>query len=258
MKNITLSLFAFTFLSYQSASAQADWKSWNAVNLTVSPTKKLDFRLSHLRSYELNNHFNNDFNQSSVQAEYNFTRRFAILGGFMLTQFPASANTTRREYLRVLYKQPVLRIINFTTGVQGEVHSAEERRFKNRVISISRIGLQKRLPFLHLAPSVSYWLYYNIGGQPIQYYDQSGNKLVKQTPDGFHRGRLFLNLNSKINRFFSVNLYYVQQKEFNLFTDALHTINVKNPSTGKITRRFDSYNVAGISLAIDLDLYKKN
>jgi hypothetical protein len=245
------------FSAFQTSQAQSDWKNWNAINLTVSPSKKLDIRLSHLRSYELSNKYNNNFNQSSAQAEYTI-KRITATGGIMLTQFPASAASTTREYLRLSYKLPVAGVLNFSNSIQGELHSATEKRFKYRLIYITRIGLQKRLPFLRLAPSVSYWLYYNMGGQPIQYYNEAGAKLVKQTPDGLHRGRFFFNLNSKVTKFFSVNLYFMRQSEFNLFTNELRAINVKNPVTGNVTRAFDAYNTAGISLAFDLNLFKKN
>jgi hypothetical protein len=239
-----------------TTQAQSEWRNWDAINVTVSPTRQLDFRLSHLRSYNITDSFHNNFNQSSAQLEYTFFKRLSVMGGAMLTQFPGGGSNTSRGYARVSYRLPLFKVLSFSNGIQAEVHSATEKRYQKRLIYITRLGLQKRLPFLRLAPSVSYWLYYNMGGQPIQYYDAAGVKLVKQTPDGFHRGRLFVNLNSKINRFVSVSVYYAKQTEFNLFNSPYRGINVKNPTTGKITRAFDSYNIIGASLAIDLNLYK--
>jgi hypothetical protein len=104
---------------------------------------------------------------------------------------------------------------------------------------------------------VSYSLFYNIGGNPIQYYDKNEVSTVMQTPDGFHRGRLSLNLNSKISKYLSLSVYYMMQREFNLFTDDYHKINIVNPVTGNIIRRFQDYNVIGTSLSLDFNLYKK-
>lgn len=255
MKSRFLSLLSL-LLVVSAAQAQTEWRNWDAVNLTVSPTRQLDLRISHLRSYNITDSFNNNFNQSSAQLEYTFFKRLSVMGGGMITQFPTSGGSTSRGYARISYRFPILKILSFSNGIQAEVHSASEKRYQKRLIYITRLGLQKRLPFLRLAPSVSYWLYYNIGGQPIQYYDASGVKLVKQTPDGFHRGRLFFNLNSKINRFISFTVYYAKQMEFNLFNSPVRAINVKNPTTGKITRAFDSYNIIGASLAFDVNLYK--
>ena len=97
----------------------------------------------------------------------------------------------------------------------------------------------------------------NPGGNPVQYYDKSGLPSIKQTPDGLHRGRLIINLNSKINNILSISLYYINQKEFNLGINS-KGLNVVNPSTGKITRPFDNYQVAGLTFTFNFDLYSKD
>jgi hypothetical protein len=123
----------------------------------------------------------------------------------------------------------------------------------------SRLALRKRLDFLHLLPSASYSLFYNMGGNPIQYYDaETGLATVKQTPDGFHRGRLMLNLNSKISDHFSLSVYYMAQREFNLLTPDARKINIVKPATGKLVRAFDDFNTAGLTLSYDINLYHSN
>jgi hypothetical protein len=140
--------------------------------------------------------------------------------------------------------------------VQGEIHSANETRFRNRIIYITRLSNKKRLDFLHLNLSASYWLFYNIGGSPIRYFDKAGAVVTRKSPDGFHRGRLILAANSKLSKHLSLSVYYMRQQEFNFLSNEYRKVNVVNPNTGRIARAFDDYNVAGITLSYNIDLYK--
>jgi hypothetical protein len=175
----------------------------------------------------------------------------AILGSI------SAADGANRFVLRGTYKIPLADVLNWSNSIQGEIHSSNEIRYRYRLIYITRLATKKRLDFLRLSPSASYSLFYNIGGDPIQYYDNNEVAIVNQTPDGFHRGRLSLNLNSKITRNMTLSVYYMMQREFNLFTDDYHNINIVNPVTGKTVRRFQDYNVIGTTLSFDLNLYKK-
>jgi hypothetical protein len=257
MQKLTRKLIAaliFLFVS-NSINAQSEIKNWNAVLLNLSVTKKFDVRFSHLRSYEINNKYNNNFNQSSVSLNYNITSRISVLAGGMITEFPSSATQTQRVYVRATYKLPVAKIVNWSNSIQAEVYSKQEDRYNKRFVYISRIALQKRISILNLQPSVTYWLYYNSGGDAVQYYDADGNKTVKRSADGIHRGRLYLNLNSKITKKLSLSVYYMMQREFNFLTDPYHYINIKRPS-GRVTRPFDNYNVIGATISLDFNFFK--
>lgn len=232
-----------------------EWKSWNAAGLNLGLTKKLELSVSHLRSYSISNSFANGFNQTSFNLDYDFTKHFSAKAGYSLTKFPADSVSAPRYLLRTTYKFPLGNVITWSNSIQGEIHSANTKNYNYRIIYITRFSPKHRLDFLKLSPSVSYWLFYNIGGKAIQYFDESGSPLAKNTPDGLHRGRFILNLNSKINKSLSLSLYYLNQHEFNLTGNNL---NVVNPRNGKIIRPFSNYQVAGISLSFSFDLYKKN
>ncbi|CAN5739812.1 hypothetical protein BH10BAC3_BH10BAC3_27660 [soil metagenome] len=236
--------------------AQNNWRSWNAASVNIGITKKIDVRVTHLRSYELNKDFNNTFNQTSASLSYDFCKNFSVLGGTLVTQLPSNNKNTNRYYARLSYKATLLHGISFSNSVQGEINSSNETRFHNRIIYIARIGNKKRFDFLKLNLSAAYWLYYNVGGNKIRYFDETGNVLARNSPDGFHRGRLYLNANSRISKAFSVSVYYMNQQEFNFFTPELRKINVTNPVSGKITRQFDNFNTIGITLMYDINLFK--
>lgn len=237
-------------------NAQYNLKNWDAVQLNLSLTKKLDLRLGHLQSFNTSNGFISDFNQSTAHLEYDITKRFSVSAGAIIGSL-SSADGANRYTLRGTYRLPLANTINWYNALQGEVHSLKETHYRYRVLYSTRLALKKRIRFLNLLPSASYTLFYNIGGKSIQYYDKNNLPVTRQTPDGFHRSRLSFNLNSKISRNVSFTVYYMIQREFNLFTGTYHEMNVVNPLTGKIIRPFHNYNVIGATLAFDINLYKK-
>lgn len=252
-KGYLLALFIF---AVTSLNAQPDWKNWYSAQLEFRLTRKMDFQVGHLRSYELSNNYNNDFNQTSLRITYDIAKKFSLAGGVVINGTGSSTEGKNRVLLRGTYKARLGKVLSWSNSIQGELHSSSEKRYRERIILITRLGTRERLDFMRLSPSVSYYLFYNIGGDPIQYYDsKTGDPVVQNTPDGFHRGRLRVNLNTKITKRFSASLYYMMQKEFNLFTDEYHRINVLNPLTGTVARRFDDYHVIGLSFEYEFKLY---
>lgn len=234
-------------------SGGAKWKMWGGVAMDMAFSKKSEFSVSYLRAYNLGETIEANFNQGTASLSYDINKHLDAKAGITMSQFPASDKLTHRYYLRGSYSVNLGDRIRWTNGIQGERHSANENRFDYRFIYITRLALRKRLTFLRLAPSVSYWLYYNVGGSMIQYYDELGQPSVKESSVGIHRGRWMVNLNSKLNDLLSVSAYYIRQDEFNLL-HADRGINVVNPETDKISRPFNNYNVIGMSLKFNLEL----
>ena len=258
MFNVCKSKYFLSLISFLigiNGFGQTDWKNWNSLQLNLSLTKKLDLRFSHLRSYDIRNNYSSEFNQSSVHLDYDFTKQFSLSGGAILGSLSA-ADGANRLVLRGTYKIHLADALTWSNSIQGEVHSSNETRYRYRGVYITRLGTKKRLDFLKLSPSVSYSLYYNIGGNQIQYYDKTQNPVVRQSPDGFHRGRLLVNLNSRITDHLSFSLYSMMQREFNLFSTDYRKMNIVNPA-GRTVRPFEDYNVIGTTLSFDFNLYKK-
>lgn len=245
------------FLISFASSSQKDLQNWNSLQLDLSLSKKLDLRVSHMRAFNISNNYSSEFNQSSMRLDYDFTKRFSMSAGAILGSL-SDADGANRALVRFTYRIPIADVVNWSNSIQGEAHSSNEIRYRYRVIYMTRLATKKRLEFLRLSPSVAYSLYYNIGGNEIQYFDKTGDPVTRQTPDGFHRGRLFLNLNSRISKNLSLTLYYMMQREFNLLSDDYHKMNIVNPVTGKVSRPFDDYNVIGTTLTFNFDIYKKN
>lgn len=252
-----LSLVGSLILGATAGYAQNDLEYWNTNQLQLSLSERLDIQAGHTIAYNLSKHFRNEFNQSTIRVRYDVTKRFSATAGFILGSFSLTEGSNRL-LVRGTYKSRIADALTWSNALQAEVHSAKEYRYKYRLIYITRLAPRRRFDFLHLYPSVSYSLFYNIGGKPIQYYDAGGKPLQKNTPDGFHRGRLSFNLNSKINRYISFTLYYMMQREFNFLSGEHNKMNIPHPVKNSTIRPFNNYNVIGSTLAISFDLYKKN
>lgn len=248
------SLLIFGLFVMCTSMAQSTWKNWDGINLNLGLTKRLDVGVSHLRSYEISNGFQNNFNQSGLFINYDVTRRISAKSGIIVTHFPGDTVSTNRIWARGTYRLPIERLLNWSNGIQVELHSATQKQYNYRFIFQTRVAARKRLNFLSLMPSLSYWLYYNKGGNTLQYYDESGSPLVQESPDGLHRGRVTINLNSRVSKNLSLSLYYMNQHEFNL---SGRNVNVVNPTTGKVSRPFKNFQVVGVSVNLSFDAYKK-
>jgi hypothetical protein len=236
------------------ANAQTQWKNWNSVNIDVPVIEKLQFRAGHLRAYNISEKYRNEFNQTAFSVNYDLTKRIDITGGVQFIKpTTAGADTRTRIFVRGSYNTKLGRKFRWANSFHAETNSKAETRFRQRIILTTRLALRKRLDFLRLTPSVAYSLFYNIGGNPISYYDETGTRIARQTPDGFHRSRLTFSLNSKINNYFRVTAFVMSQREFNFLSSDTRKMNVFNPVRNRITRPFDNFNVIGLSLNVSLD-----
>ena len=232
--------------------AQSEWRNWNAIHLKVPIMKKLDASVGHLRTYDMTNSFSNSFNQSNIEFSYDINKKWSAETGVLFMSTPNSGNTTTRFYLEGTYKSRLGDKITWHNRVHWEINSANETRFHERIVLSTRFGLRKRLDFLKLSPSIRYSLYYNLGGSQVQYYDAALNPVVLQSPNGFHRGRLLINFNSKITKQISVSLFYLNQKEFNFLTGQYKEVNYFDPVKQRIRKPFNDYNAIGVTLNITL------
>ena len=96
-------------------------------------------------------------------------------------------------------------------------------------------------------------MFYNIGGGTIRYYDKNEQLIARQSPDGFHRGRLTVNFNSKVNKYLRIGLYYMRQQEFNFLTSDTRKMNVYDPVRDRTLRPFKNFNAVGLSAQFNLN-----
>lgn len=235
------------------AISQTEWQNWNGVNVNASLTKKAGVSVGHTRSYNISEKYKNQFNQTAIQFSYEITKKWDVFGGVQFISPAFKRDVRTRLHVRAAHTMRLSKKVNWTNSLRFETNSKNENRFRQRVAVSTRIGLRKRLDFLNLAPSLSYTLFYNIGGNPINYYDKAGVVLINQTPDGFHRSRITATLNSKINNYLRISLYYMRQQEFNFLTKETRSMNVYDPVKQKISRPFNNFNCIGLTASVSLD-----
>lgn len=248
-----LLIFSVFCLSAGASFAQTDWQNWNAVEVQADLNRKLGLEAGHLRSYNMSDGYKGVFSQTSFQVKYELSRQWDLQVGLQLLVPDSSKETRTRIYIRAAHTWRISRELNWTNSLRVETNSKNENRFRQRVIFTTRLGLRKRLDFLNLAPSVAWSLFYNIGGNPIRYYDKDAQLVARQTPDGLHRSRFTLNLNSKVNDYLRISLYYMRQQEFNLFSSPTRQMNVYDPVRDRVLRPFNNYNTLGVTAQIVLD-----
>ena len=232
--------------------AFGQWQTWNGIAANASITDKLDVRISHLRGFELQPQFRNHFHQTGFSATYKLAKRWDAGAGVMFITPTINQDTRTRFFVRAAHTHRINKQLNWINGIRLETNSANENRFRQRIILSSRVGMRKRTEFLGMKASAGYLLFYNIGGRPLKYYDEKGELLATNTPDGFHRGRLFLNLDFKLNKMLNLDINYFNQHEFNLFASPTRQMNVPN-ANGRIQRPFDNYNMIGATLTVNID-----
>lgn len=245
---ICLPILLITCFYKQLPAQKTNWQNWNSIGWKIPVGKKLDFKLTELASFSPSNGYKINFTQTSASVSIDVSKVVSLNLGDQLNYIPNINSALRnRIFVRATITNKFSKAFKTEHALQVEFHDKNENRYQHRYIIINSISTRRRLTPMAIRPSLSYSLYYNAGGKAIQYYDKTGNPSVAQTPDGFHRGRIYATLNSKLSKHSQLSLYYMNQKEFNFLGSETRNINVVNPSTGKISRSFDDYNVIGLS-----------
>lgn len=247
------SLLAVLLLCSFPAIAQSEWQSRNSLSVAASLSDKIGLKVNHIRAYEITDKFNSTFYQTAFQVKYELPKRWDLSGGVQFLTSASSKETRNRIFIRASHTTRITKKINWTNSVRLETNSKNEDRFRQRIGLYTRLGLRKRLDFLNLSPSVTWSMFYNIGGDPIRYYDKDAQLIARQSPDGFHRGRLTFNLNSKVNKYLRIGFYYMRQQEFNFLTPDTRKMNVYDPVRNRTLRPFRNFNAIGLSAQINLD-----
>ncbi|GMQ29849.1 DUF2490 domain-containing protein [Algoriphagus confluentis] len=250
---ILLYLVVFLIGRPQVVLGQYKTRLWSSFNVGAPLTDKLDVRASYIKSLKVDEPgFETAFNWYAAALTYQLSKDWRLQLGSAWMHLPSSGRTTHRWTLEGSHKMKLDRRFSLRNSLQLESHNDQEPRFDYRVIFGSRVGLRKRLDFLGVAPSLNYALFFNIGGNPIRYFSESGEEITRKTSNGLHRGRLMANFNFKISKPIRLSLYYINQHEFNLVFSETNKINVLNPINGRIQRPFNNQHIIGFALSYQI------
>lgn len=246
-----LLILCFAFLgAKQESFGQYETRLWNSFSIGAPLTENLNVRASYLKSLDLSNsEIQTAFNWYTLKLGYQINKDWSVDFGTAWMHLPGSNRTTNRIFAEGTHRIKLDKTFNLRNSLQFERHNDQEPRFDYRFILSSRIGLRKRLDFLNVAPSLTYSLFYNIGGAPIRYFNEQGEEFARDAANGFHRGRIMANFNFKLSDPLRLSVYYMNQHEFNLVISDTNKINVTNPTNGRIQRPFNNQHIIGISLS---------
>lgn len=228
-------------------------KIWNSVGVRASLTEDLHLYVNQLYGFN-SAPLDLSFIQTSVRIQYRFGKHLNLSAGYLSSNSirKDAPNKRKYRYFGTLSWRSKLDIWRISNGFKFEIHDPKETRYDYRFIYSFYIRPKSNLiaPKIKLTPFFNVQLYYNIGGKPITQYDDEGNKIGRFEPEGFHRVRLKSGFYLKPVKRIKLTFYGMYQKEFNTprAIKSHRMINIENPVTGNISRPFQNYFVAGMSL----------
>lgn len=263
----TYLLFLLFLLSF-SLSAQDlsnDIKSWAGYGISVKIGKRFKVKVTQLFSIDLtNSRFG--FAQSDlilayklaprnyIQLEYSnsqyrwFDRLKTlglsknVLGLVSYQRFTLSYNVSHR----LLKNNKFLKLKHY---VSAQVFFPRPIKHRMRFIYTARLYYSNPKWPLKIKPYFSSTLQYYLGGRPIAYYNQEGEVVAYNSPNGFHRVRI--KTGSSFSPFkkipLTVTLYAIFQWEFNTNLFPYTSINYKKPAPlDNISYPFEPINTKAI------------
>ncbi|MFL0684868.1 MAG: DUF2490 domain-containing protein [Algoriphagus aquaeductus] len=236
-----------------STQAQYETRIWNSYSVVMPLQKDLSLRGTYMKSLAISESpVKTSFNWYSLRLNYKYNKdwNFELGGAWM--GLPGRDRTTFRTMVEGTHRMVLNKKFVLRNSLQLEAHNDQEPRFDYRAIYSSRLGLRKRLDLLKVAPSITYSLFYNLGGDPIRYFNDRGEQIARKAANGLHRGRIMANFNFKVSDPIRLSVYYINQHEFNLVFSETNKINVLNPTNGRIQRPFNNQHILGISLSYQL------
>lgn len=233
--------------------AQYETRVWNSYSVGLPLAKDLGLRGTYMKSLNLSDsQVSTSFNWYSLRLNYKYSKDWSFEVGSAWMNLPSDNRTTFRFMAEGTHRMNLDKRFVLRNSIQLESHNRQETRFDYRVIYSSRLGLRKRLDFLKVAPSLTYALFYNIGGALIRYFNEQNEEIARKASNGLHRGRIMANFNFKVSDPIRLSVYYMNQHEFNLVLSQTNKINVLNPNTGRIQRPFNNQHIIGVSLTYQL------
>ncbi|WP_052599714.1 hypothetical protein [Aureispira sp. CCB-QB1] len=252
MQQSLRSVILLVVLSMLSANIFAqdltnDLKSWLGYSINVKIGKRFKVSFAQLYSVDIAT-ARFGFAQSDLKlgfkiasrnylqleysnAQYRWSNRLTnfglsenLLGLIDYQRFTISYNTSHK----LLKKNKYFRLKHY---VSAQVFFPQPEKHRMRFIYTARIYYTHPKWPLKLKPYISNSLYYYLGGRPISYYDDEGNVIAYNAPNGFHRIRIKTGCSLKPLKKvpFTVTLYLIFQWEFNNYIFPNQEINYQKP-----------------------------
>ncbi len=252
-KTIVLLGFVLVAQNMLAQDVPSRFLHFYSYNFDYKINKKIKLRAGELFSFNSET-YRMDFTQFKLGGTYYWNKKWSsdLLYKPMLFKGTTkdiwyhrlSANLTHRSKL---FELP------FKNSITAEVFSPSPRKHKYRFIYTAKLSFKNKVLPLRATPYLKYQLYYYLGGEKVDYYDETGTQLLAtNSPDGFHRYRIGAGVRFRPAKKFYVTLYYIWQEEFNMKSSNNRELNILNQSQTRIVNPFNDYQVLGLSLSYSL------
>ncbi len=238
-KIITISIAFFIFLI---GTSQENLKLWTGYSAQTRMTKEWRISAGQLLLFspelgELSSM------QNSVNLTFRLNRKIRFGTGYLRSSDPLDPDQEARNRITARFGLNMkLGKFRFNNNLRGEWHFPERSKFEYRL----RYGLRIHrgswgLPW-KTTPFINNEIHYYLSGKPLQYRDEEGEKVVKQSPDGLHAYRFTLGVRFRPFKRASASVSYMRQTEFNI-GNKYREINVIDPRNGRVRRSFNHFSV---------------
>ncbi len=256
MATLKTTIVLLFFIFVQTTIAQEDLKLWTGHSAQAKLTKEWRLNVGQLLLFG-QEPFELSSLQNSASVSYRISKRTRVGLGYIRSSDPSDPDQEARNRIVGRYRADLkfgkLRLAN---SLRAEWHFPERSKFEYRL----RYGLRIHrgnwgLP-LKTTPFITNEFHYYLSGKPLQYRDELGDKVVKQSPDGLHAHRVTLGVRFRPFKRASASLSYMRQTEFNI-GNKYRRINVVDPRNGRVRRSFSNFSVVMFRFSYQLDLREK-
>ena len=236
--------------------AQEDLKLWTGYSAGARITKEWRVSAGQLLLFS-QQPFELSSMQNSVNLTYRFDKRFRAGFGYLRSSDPSDPDQEARNRVTGRFRYNArLGKFRFLNSLRVEWHFPERSKFEYRI----RYGIHIHrgswgLP-LRTTPFITNEFHYYLSGRPLQYRDEQGEKVVKQSPDGLHAHRITLGVRFRPFKRANASISYMRQTEFNIGSK-YREINVTDPRDGDILRAFNNFSVLMFRFSYRLDFRRK-
>ncbi len=253
LKKITVLLVCFLT---NIVIAQENLKLWTGHSAQAKLTKEWRLNVGQLLLFS-QEPFELSSLQNSANITYRVNKKVSFGTGYIRSSDPSDPDQEARNRItgrfRLNARLGKLRIAN---SLRAEWHFPERSKFEYRLRYGFRIHRGNWGLPLKTTPFVTNEFHYYLSGKPLQYRDDLGEKVVKQSPDGLHAHRITLGVRFRPFKRANASLSYMRQTEFNIGSK-YREINVVDPRDGRIRRGFNNFSVVMFRFSYQLDLRKK-
>lgn len=255
--------FLTTLLKIQAQDQPPGFKNWATIGVKVKTSDKLTISYSHLTGTSTNVGVNNQsyglyFMQGNLGFNVRTGKKTDIQLGYKANVLGLSAgsstNLYNRFYVQGSGRADIFKMLSKHT-LTLEWHFPQLRKYRYRAIYTFRYFIDNDFLPWKMKPYIKAQLYYYLDGRSISYYDETGKRIAKKSPNDFHRYRLGAGLYMKPSKQLRLSLYYLWQQEFNTFLTRNRDLNVPSKSGRSIKAPFNNYSVLGISLTWKIKVY---